>query len=103
MQTFSDPASPRNRLRIEQLPKGFIKFPGHIIDGLEKEQARLGCRFSADYARQSLERHTLAWYYEGLPVAYRTVPDGIEVLAIGWEETARYSCAAENGVRVVQP
>jgi hypothetical protein len=103
MQAFSDPASPRNRLRFEKLPRGLVKFPEHIVGGMEKEQARLGYRFSADYARRTLERQTLAWYYEGLPVAYRAIADGIEVLALGWEETARFASTPEDGVRVVQP
>jgi hypothetical protein len=85
------------------LPKGFVKFPDHIVAGMEKEQTRLGCRFSDEYARKSLERHTLHWYYNGIPVAYRPTSDGIEVLALGWEETSRYVLCPQDGVRVVQP
>jgi hypothetical protein len=103
MQTFTDSNSPRQRLRFEELPRGFIKFPDHVVEGLKKEQARLGCCFTDQYARRSLERHTLVWYYDGLPVAYRSLSNGIEVLALGWEETAKYLLTPEEGVKVVQP
>jgi hypothetical protein len=36
-------------------------------------------------------------------VAYRRVDGGIEVLAVGFEEVARYWRCPEDGVKVVQP
>jgi hypothetical protein len=31
MQTFVDTSSPRHQLRFEELPRGIVKFPDHII------------------------------------------------------------------------
>jgi hypothetical protein len=101
MQTFSDVNSPRHHLRFEDLPRGFVKFPEHIVQGIADRTVKYG--YSAEYARRSLVRNTLVWFYDGLPVAYRELPDGIEVLALGWEQTAKYDLAPEAGVEVVQP
>jgi hypothetical protein len=100
MQTFSDLNSPRHQLAFMDLPRGFVPFPEHIVQGVAGLAARYG--YGEAYARDSLVRHTLVWYYEGLPVAYRERPDGIEVLGVGWEETAPYDLAPEPGVKVVQ-
>jgi hypothetical protein len=101
MQTFGDLDSPRRRLRFEELPRGFVAFPKHIVDGLAREQEQWG--FGEEYARDSLERHTLSWYYQALPVAYRAAEGGIEVLALGFEEVVRYQRRPEPTVKVVQP
>jgi hypothetical protein len=71
MQTFSDSGSPRARLPFAELPRGMVPFPEHIVSGIARAQKQWG--YGDDYARDSLERHTLAWYYEGLPVAYRSM------------------------------
>ncbi len=96
-----DPNTPRYQLPFEELPRGFVAFPEHIVKGVAGQQAERG--FSEAYARDSLERHTLIHYYEGLPVAYRPVEGGIEVLALGWEETARFLISPKEGIKVVQP
>jgi hypothetical protein len=79
-----------------------VRFPEHMLQHLEQEQARLGFRFSEAYARDSLERQTLVYYYEGLPVAYRSVPGGIEVLAVGYAETGKYGGSPNGDIKVVQ-
>jgi hypothetical protein len=38
------------------------------------------------YAKQALDDLTLAWYFEGISVAYRPVSEGVEVLAVGEDE-----------------
>lgn len=103
MQTFVDPDSPRSRLAVEQLPRGAVRFPAHVVDALEKAKAGFSPEiFTEEYERRSLECQTLAWYYAGLPVAYKSLPDGIEVLAVGWQETAKYANAGP-AIKVVQP
>jgi hypothetical protein len=77
-----------------------VPFPTHIIDGLARQQQQWG--FGDEYARDSLEQHTLSCYYEGLPVAYRRAEGGIEVLALGFAEVARYQQSPEPTVNVVQ-
>ena len=53
--------------------------------------------------QEVVELHTLSYYYEGYPVAYRRVDGGIEVLAVGFEEVGRFKGCPEDGVKVVQP
>jgi hypothetical protein len=105
VQTFIDPCSPRYQLSFEQLPRGVVKFPPHIVDAIGQERAKFGSEiFTEEYARKSLEQHTLTWYFDGLPVAFKPLPDGIEVLGVGWEETAKYwPMSLDPAVRVVQP
>jgi hypothetical protein len=100
VQTFSDADTPRSRLRFEELPRGFVPFPKHIIETVAELGRQWG--YGADYARDSLERQTLAWYYDGLPVAYRPAEGGIEVLALGYEAVAAYERQPQPGVNVVQ-
>jgi hypothetical protein len=94
---------PRLLLPVEQLPRGLVLFPPHIVERVALEKARRQPYYTEDYARKTLEDQTLAWYYEGLPVAYRPMPDGVEVLAVGWEETSPYKRCPVDGVKVVQP
>jgi hypothetical protein len=105
VQTFVDPASHRSQLSFDRLPRGVVKFPAHIVEAVGQERARFSPEiFTAEYARKSLEQQTLSWYYQGLPVAYKALPDGIEVLGVGWEEAAKYWPASPDpDVRVVQP
>jgi hypothetical protein len=105
VQTFIDPDSPRYQLSFEHLPRGVVKFPPHIRDAIGRERAKFAPEvFTEEYARKTLERHTLTWYYAGLPVAYKPLPDGIEVLGVGWEETARFwPTSPDAAVKVVQP
>jgi hypothetical protein len=93
--------SPAYQLPFEKLPRGFVKFPEFIVQGIAALAAKDG--FGEEYARESLVRHTLIWYYDGWPVAYRERPDGLEVLAVGWDETTPYELNREEGVKVVQP
>ncbi len=101
MQTYIDSNSPRHRLPFTELPRGHVRFPEHIVQGVANLASKHG--YGEDYARQSLVRNTLAWFYEGLPVAYREVPDGIEVLALGFEEVGRYRREPQAGVQIAQP
>jgi len=101
MQTFRDANSPRNQLPFEQLPRGFVKFPDHIVQGIAALAVKYG--YGEEYARRSLVRNTLIWFYDGLPVAYRERPDGIEVLALGFEEVGQYRREPPTDVQIAQP
>lgn len=98
-----DPNSPRYQLPFEELPRGIVKFPECIIEGLEREQARMGMRFAEDYLRDSLEWNTLVHYYQDYHVAYRSLPDGIEVLGVGYDEIKSYWNKRDGDVKVVRP
>ena len=103
MQHFIDPASPRQQLAFEQLPRT-VRFPPQIVAAVARHRMKYPAEvFTEAYARKTLEQQTLAWYYDGLPVAYKPLPDGIEVLGVGWEETAKFLSTADDlGVKVVQ-
>jgi len=101
VQTYVDSNSPRHRLPSTELPRGQVRFPEHIVEGVAKLAMKYG--YGEDYARQSLVRNTLAWFYEGLPVAYRELPDGIEVLALGFEEVGQYRRQPQAGIQIAQP
>jgi hypothetical protein len=101
--TFPNGDSSRSLLPFDQLPRGLVKFPPHIVEGVARERTQFPPEvYTEAYARESLERHTLIHYYEGIPVAYRPAADGIEVLALGFAEVARYSPSPQDGVKVVQ-
>ena len=103
MERFIDPTTPRYQLSFEQLPRGIVKFPERIVEGWEREQTRLGMRFSEEFLRKSLESSTLAYYYEDYDVAYRSIPDGIEVLGVGYDEVEPYLDRRDGDVKVVRP
>lgn len=101
MQTFNDIESPRHRLSFADLPRGFVAFPRHIVETVTRRRDEFG--YGDDYFRVSLEQNTLNWYYDGLPVAYRSAHGGIEVLALGFEEVAACESDSGSGIKVVQP
>ncbi len=100
---IADLTTPRYQLSFEQLPQGFVPFPERVVEAVEYVQQKAGVRYTDDQRRQSLEQHTLSYFYEDYPVAYRSVDGGIEVLAVGFEEAARFRRHPEEGVKVVQP
>ena len=100
MRYATDPSTPRYRLPVEQLPRGFVPWPEPILKTLEKEQVKKGFRFAPEYVKSTLERQTLEYYYEGLDVAYRPAEGGIEVLAVGFAEANAYR--NDPTVKVVQ-
>jgi hypothetical protein len=99
----ADQTTPRYRPAFDKLPRGFVPFPECVIEAVECLEQKTGRRFTEEQRRQSLEEHTLSYFYEDYPVAFRPVDGGIEVLAIGFEEAARFRRSPEDGVKVVQP
>src|SRR5438876_76775 len=100
---FADLTTPRYQLPFEQLPRGLVPFPQRVVEAVEYLQQKVGRRFTDEQRQQSLEQHTLTYFYQDYPVAYRPVPGGIEVLGVGYEEVAPYGKVQDPGVRVVQP
>ena len=54
------------------------------------EQARLQPYFTGEYAKRVRDDMTLRYYYEGSYVASRRTPQGVEVLAVGWDEVRKF-------------
>jgi hypothetical protein len=98
-----DPNTPRYQLPFEELPRGIVRFPARVIEGCELLQTKVGVRFTEDYLRESLEMHTLVYYYQDYYVAYRSVPGGIEVFGVGYDEVEPYRNARDGDVKVVRP
>jgi hypothetical protein len=96
-------ATPRYQLTLEQLPRGFVPFPDRVVEAVEYLQQKTGKCHNPEQRQQSLELHTLSYFYEGYPVAYRSADGGIDVLAVGFEEAAKFERCPEDGVKVVQP
>jgi hypothetical protein len=73
-----------------RLPRGLVRPPQFIADRVAAEKARHAPYFNDEQAKRTLDDWTLAYYYEDLNVAYRSVPEGVEVLAVGDEEVGEF-------------
>jgi hypothetical protein len=87
---FSDLAAPRFNGQLPRtldlLPRGLVITPPEIVAHVAKEKARLSAFYTPEFEKMTLDDLTLAYYYEGIDVAYRSVPEGVQVLAVGAEE-----------------
>ncbi len=85
-------------------PRGLLPVPPEITEGIAAEQARIGPYYTDEYAKDSRDSQTLRYYYEGTYVASRSTPQGVEVLAVGWDEVSSYlndhPPEARQGVRI---
>jgi hypothetical protein len=70
-------------------PRGLLPVPPEVEEDVAREQARLQPYFTDDYAKRARDDMTLRYYYDGTYVAYRRTPQGIEVLAVGWDEVRK--------------
>ena len=81
-----DPAFPK--------PRGLLPVPPEVADFIALDEAecirRHGSGFSPEARQRILDDNVLYWYYDGSYVAYRRTPQGVEVLAVGWEEAHKY-------------
>ena len=71
-------------------PRGLLAVPPEIADKVAREQAAHQPNYSDAYAKLTRDDWTLTYYYEGDTVACRSTPEGVEVLAVGWEEVGRF-------------
>ena len=86
-------------------PRGLLPVPPEIAEEIARDQAALP--FSDEYAKRTRDDWTLRYYYEGETVASRSTPEGVEVLAVGWEEVSRFldetPQEARRGVMIRHP
>src|SRR5207244_3599594 len=80
--SFCDVNAPRFRGPASELPRGLVLPPPELRDRVAQDQARGLPGFTDVYAKLILDDWTLAYYYEGTHVAYRSVEQGVEVLAV---------------------
>src|SRR5438045_9763050 len=101
-----DESNPRYRGPLPK-PRGLLPVPPEIAAEVSREQAAHQPNYTDDYAKLTRDDWTLRYDYEGEPVACRSTPEGVEVLAVGPEEIGDYfrSTPAEEqtGVVIVQP
>ena len=68
--------------------------PQEIEETVAREEARIarekGIVIAPEARRRMLDDLTIQHYYEGAYVASRRTPQGIEILAVGWDETNQY-------------
>jgi hypothetical protein len=71
-------------------PRGLLPVPPEIAEEVARAQAAHQPYYSDDYAKLTRDDGTLAYYYEGEMIAYRSTSQGVEVLAVGPEEVRQY-------------
>jgi len=75
-------------------PRGLLPVPHEIEETVAGEEARIalenGIVIAPEARRRMLDDLTIQYYYEGAYVASRRTPDGIEILAVGWDEANQY-------------
>ncbi len=75
-------------------PRGVLPVPQGIEDAVAREEARLlqeqGIVLAPEARQRMLDDLTLQHYYEGVYVAARRTPLGVEVLAVGWDEASAF-------------
>jgi hypothetical protein len=77
-----DPATPK--------PRGPLPVPPRVEEIVAREEARIaethGIRIAPEARKRMTDDLALQYDYEGSDVAGRETPQGIEVLAVGWDE-----------------
>jgi hypothetical protein len=71
-------------------PHGLIPIPPEVETIVAREEARLlkehGIIPTAEARQRLADSLTLQYYFDGIDIAYRRTPRGIEVVAVGLEE-----------------
>jgi hypothetical protein len=65
-------------------PRGLLQPPTQVIELVAREATRL--TMSPEARKRITEDMTLQFFFEGVDVAYRRAPQGVEILAVGAEE-----------------
>jgi hypothetical protein len=75
-------------------PRGLLPVPPEVAQDVADEEARIlkekGIQIAPEARQWMLDDWTLRYYYESAYVAYRRTPQGVEVLAVGWDESSKY-------------
>ncbi len=75
-------------------PRGLLPVPREIEETVAREEARIagenGIVIAPEARRRMLDDLTIQYYYEGAYVASRRTPQGIAILAVGWDEANQY-------------
>src|SRR5262249_37844340 len=75
-------------------PRGLLPVPPEVAEQVANEEARIarehGIQISPEARKRRLDDWTLNYYYDDAYIAYRRTPQGVEVLAVGWDEAGKY-------------
>jgi hypothetical protein len=75
-------------------PRGLIPVPPEVAKWADELDARLIREFGApmppETRRRILDDSTLNYYYEDSYIAHRRTPEGVEILAVGWDEVSQF-------------
>lgn len=75
-------------------PRGLLPVPPEVEEFVACQEARIaredGIRIAPEAMQRMRDDLTLQHYYEDAYVAYRRTPQGIEVMAVGWDEASKY-------------
>ena len=75
-------------------PRGLLPVPPEVAESIAAYEAELirkhGTSCTPEARQRMLDNEVLNWYYDNAYIAYRRTPQGVEVLAVGWEEANKY-------------
>jgi hypothetical protein len=75
-------------------PRGLLPVPPEVEAIVAKEEARLlnehGIVPTPEARQRMVDSLTLQYYFDGIDIAYRRTPQGVEVLAVGLEELGEF-------------
>jgi hypothetical protein len=75
-------------------PRGLLPVPPKVAEWVAEAETRIarehGVQIAPEARRKLLDDWTLNYYCDGTYIAYRRTPQGVEVLAVGWDEAHKY-------------
>ena len=75
-------------------PRGLLPVPPEVEASIANVEAQIASEHGIQIAQEAKQwmrdEWTLRYYYDNAYVAYRRTPQGVEVLAVGWDEASKY-------------
>jgi hypothetical protein len=75
-------------------PRGLLPVPPEVDASIASVEAKIAKEYGIQIAPEAKQwmrdDWTLRYYCDNAYVAYRRTTEGVEVLAVGWEEASRY-------------
>jgi hypothetical protein len=75
-------------------PRGLLQVPPEVAEQVADFEARFtrehGAAMTPEARQRILQDWTLNYYYDDAYIAYRRTSQGVEVLAVGWDEAHKF-------------
>jgi hypothetical protein len=75
-------------------PRGLLMVPPEVAEQVAEFEDRFvrehGFSIAHEARQRMLDDWTLNYYFDDAYIAYRRTPEGVEILAVGWEEASKY-------------